>query len=54
VNGDQVDAVEQVFAEGTLGNHLAQVAVRGANYPDIDFAGATVAQYFKRLVLQDT
>ena len=39
---DDVDAVEQVFAEPPLGDHLGEVAVGGGDDPDVgvDFVGA--------------
>ena len=53
MNGNQVDAIEQVFAEGMFLYHLAQVGIGGTDYPDIYFSRTAITQNFKGLFLQD-
>ena len=52
MNGNQVDAIEQVFAESMVLHHLPEVGIGGAYYPDIHFAWTAVAQYLEGLFLQ--
>ena len=52
LDGDEVDAVEQVFAEGMFFYHVAQVGVGGRDDAHVYLAGAAVAQGLECLVLQ--
>ena len=52
--GYQIDTVEKVFTECTLGNHFAQIGIGGGDYTYIHFARTAVAQHFKCLVLKYT
>ena len=53
MNGDQVDAVEEIFAEGTIGHHRRQIPIGRAHHPHIHLAGMAVAQHLVGLILQD-
>ena len=54
VQVDEIDAEEQVLAEGVFFHHLAQVNIRGADDADIGAACVAVAQHLVSLVLQHT
>ena len=54
VQVDQVDAVEEVFAERVFLDHRPQVCIGGAYNADICSARAAVAQHLVSLVLQHT
>ena len=49
---DEVDAIEEVLAEGLVLHHRPQVGIRGTNHPDIRTARVAVAQHLVGLVLQ--
>ena len=49
---NQVDPVEQVFAELAAGHHVRQVPVGGGNHTHVNFAALAGAEDFERAVLQ--
>ncbi len=53
MDGDQVDAIEQVFAKLVARDHLVQRPVRRGDHADIDVAADARSQHFEGAVLQD-
>ena len=53
MNSDQVDAVEQVFAESMFTDHLRKICIGGTYDADIHFSRTAVPQHFEGLVLQN-
>ena len=49
---NQVDAVEQVFAEAALRHQFGQVAVGGGDDADVEPAGLAVAEHLVGTVLE--
>ena len=54
VQVDEVDAVEEVFAEGLFVDHLTEVGIGGTHHTHISPSGHAVAQHFVGLVLEHT
>ncbi len=52
VDGEDVQAVKQVFSEAAFGGHLLQVAVGGGDDADVDFGGVRAADAFEFALLQ--
>ncbi len=51
-DGDEVDAVEEVFAECAFGYHGREVGVGGAHDTDVDVSRAAVAEHFETVFLK--
>ena len=51
---DEVDAIEEIFAERMLLHHLTKVGIRGADHTHIGAACMTVTQHLVGLILQHT
>lgn len=51
---DEVDAIEEVFAEGLVVDHLTKVGIGGAHHTHVSPFGHAVTQHFVGLVLEHT
>src|SRR5262249_29743421 len=53
VNRKDLQSIEKIFAKGRLLDHAGEIPVRRRDHPNINFVGASAAEPFEFLLLQN-